>query len=842
MKLSGSYSSIARGVSQQVSAQRLDGQHAEQTNLVSDPVIGLVRRRGSEYRAHRHAPYGSTPGYSEYIKTLRNFDFRKTGVQYTLLYPTGQSPTVDSADLMCYNKETKTFLPIAPASQTVRELIHKGINKVTQVGDLLIMAVRGHATTYTGSGDLVAQSNAGVLWVRNGNYQRTYKLTVKMSNGSTIESSFTTPSASYPGTLDTSDIPYDSPNYTKLVNDRVNAYNSAVTAWMTTAAAQVQPAYIAQQLANQIATWTPSVSVFETNHVWFSHADIVSVSFTDGGDGTSVKSIWREVTRVEDLPYGAPDGKVVKVRPNSGDDAFYMKASVTNGGLGKAVWTEAAQTIVYPQFMFLMATVSAGTLVVAASPSELNSLTGMSVPNFTPRGAGDVNTAPMPNFLGKEITYLGNFQDRLVVVSGSVINMSRTGDYFNFFRTSVLTVKDDDPVEVYALGADDDIIRHSVFFDKSIVLFGERQQYTIDGRVPITPGTTTVIQSSAHEDATDAEPVSRGELVFFAKRREDLTKINQVEIGDVQDTSRVTEVSLQLYDYIGGRPVQLLAVTNPDMLLVRSTADYNSIVTFRYLDRGAERLLDSWSRWEYPAALGPVIGMTSYEDQIILFHYYTNPKLGKVFIVAASQSLLTQVDDNPYLDCMVRADLLGPEPFSNNTDLCIAVDSTQPKAYLQGERAAISPTVLPGHGPTYHVGLAKLQQDYPGLPSSSCWYGFEYPAFVELTSPYRRDQNGVAVTTGRLTISRVDLSYRDTAGLSARVRTERGIKNAVDFNGRLLGSASSQYPYNLATSSIPVFIGRESREYQLGIYAQDWRPFTLTAVEWTGQYFYNARR
>ena len=843
MKLSGSYASIARGVSQQVAAQRLDGQHAQQTNLVSDPVIGLVRRRGSKYRAHRHVEFGYTAGYGDYLKTMRNFDFRKNGVQYTLLYPTATSPTAQSADLMCYNKESKAFLPIVPSSQFVQDMVCKGINKVTQVGDLLIMSVKDQTTTYSNTGDLVAQNNYGVLWVRNGNYQRVYKVIAKMNDGSVREASFTTPSASYPGVLDTSDIPYDSPDYTKLVNDRVNAYNSAVTAWMTTAASQVQPAHIAQQLAAQIAQWAgTTTTVFETNHIGLENASIVSISFTDGGDGTSVKSVWREVNKVEDLPYGAPDGKVVKIRPNDGDDAYYMQAEVTNGGWGKAVWRESTQMVTTPTFMFLIATVSGGSLVVASTSAEINSLAGMSVPNFSSRIAGDVNTAPMPNFLGKEITYVGNFQDRLVVVAGSIVNMSRTGDYFNFFRTSVLTVKDDDPVEVYALGADDDIIRHSVFFDKSMVLFGERQQYTIDGRVPITPGTTTVIQSSAHEDATDAAPVSRGELVFFAKRREELTKINQIEVGDVQDTSRVTEVSLQLYDYIGGKPVQLLAVTNPDMLLVRSSKDYNAIVTFRYLDRGAERLLDSWSRWEYPAPLGPVIGMSSYEDQIILFHHYTNTKLNKVFVVATSQSLLTQVDDKPYLDGMQRADLLAAEPFANSQDMCIAVDDTHTKAYLQGERNALSATVLPSTGTGYHVGLGKLLADYPDLQTSACWYGFEYPAYVELTSPYRRDQNGVAVTTGRLTISRVDLSYRDTAGLVARVATERGTKDVVNFNGRLLGSASSAYPYNLATSSIPVFIGRESREYRLGIHAQDWRPFTLTTVEWTGQYFYNARR
>lgn len=843
MKLSGSYASIARGVSQQVAAQRLDGQHAEQTNLVSDPVIGLVRRRGSDFQASDFISYGSYTNFGEYLKSMRNFDFRKTGVQYTLMYPTAPRVAAGTEHLMCYNKEAKSFLPIVPTTQFVRDAIGNGVNKVTQVGDLLIMAVKGQGTTYSNTGDLVAGNPYGILWVRNGNYQRTYRVIAKMDDGSTREATFTTPSASYPGTLDTSDIPYDNPNYTKLVNDRVNAYNSAVTAWMTTAAAQVQPAYIAGQLAAQIATWGDTgVHVFETNHIGFENWHVKSISFTDGGDGTSVKSVWREVNKVEDLPYGAPDGKVVKIRPNDGEDAYYMQAEVTNGGWGKATWREAAQMITTPTFMFLMATVSAGTLVVASTPAELNAATGMSVPNFSPRIAGDVNTSPMPNFLGKEVTYVGNFQDRLVVVAGSIINMSRTGDYFNFFRTSVLTVKDDDPVEVYALGADDDIIRHSVFFDKSIVFFGERQQYTIDGRVPITPGTTTVIQSSAHEDATDAAPVSRGELVFFAKRREDLTKINQIEVGDVQDTSRVTEVSLQLYDYIGGRPVQLLAVTNPDMLLVRSTKSYNDIMIFRYLDRGAERLLDSWSRWEYHVDLGPVIGMSSYEDQIILFHHYVNRTTGRVYVVACSQSLLTQVDDLPYLDCRVQADMLAVEPFGNEGSIAVAVGQTHAKAYLQGEYNALSTAAPPSPAHTYHVGLHKLQADYPDLTSNQAYYGFPFRAHVELTSPYRRDQNGVAVTTGRLTISRVDVSYRDTAGMQAIMATERGVTKQLDFNGRLLGSASSEYPLNLATSSVPIFIGRESREYRLSLWAQDWRPFTLTTVEWTGQYFYNARR
>jgi hypothetical protein len=46
-KVSGSYKSLIRGVSEQVPEERLPGQHAAQDNTLSDPVRGLVRRQGS---------------------------------------------------------------------------------------------------------------------------------------------------------------------------------------------------------------------------------------------------------------------------------------------------------------------------------------------------------------------------------------------------------------------------------------------------------------------------------------------------------------------------------------------------------------------------------------------------------------------------------------------------------------------------------------------------------------------------------------------------------------------------------------------------------------------------
>jgi len=44
-KVSGSYASVVRGVSEQVPQDRRPGQHFEQVNMISDPVRGLARRQ-----------------------------------------------------------------------------------------------------------------------------------------------------------------------------------------------------------------------------------------------------------------------------------------------------------------------------------------------------------------------------------------------------------------------------------------------------------------------------------------------------------------------------------------------------------------------------------------------------------------------------------------------------------------------------------------------------------------------------------------------------------------------------------------------------------------------------
>lgn len=872
-KISGSYQSLSRGVSQQVPEARLDGQHSEQVNMISDPVSGLARRHGAKFAHERlltnQVPIPTSGPTRDCLRAFKTFDFTIDGKEYTLLYNSkkveadpgypGNTDFINDT-VSCVEKTPRTDQTnlggFTEVQMTVgaKAAMSQGISAATQIGRYILLAPTFAVAQQPAVDSWLSIDNRrkAVIWIRGGAYSRKFKVTTTL-DGSVFTGEFTTPSASYPGVLDTSDIPYGDPEYTKKVNDRVNAYNSAVTAWIGTAGAQTQPPYIAAQLAANLNANTGNQSIFAADgaHIYVNWPGLSAVTGDDGGDGTLLRVCHMTVKSAELVTDAHYNGKTVQVQASEGEPAYYLKAVAVDGvsGIGQVRWEEAPRiTMPAANSMFLFGTIKQPgyQLQIAESPAALRALTGAdaSLPDIGVRAVGDDESSPTPHFWGKAITYLGTFQDRLVVAAGAVVSMSETSNYLNFFRSSTLTVKDSDPVEVFALGAENDTIRHSVIFDKSLLLFGDKQQYSIDGRIPVTPATTTVIQSSAVKGANDAKPVAIGDLVFYGKRRENTSQLYQVEIGDVQDTSNAGDVGLQLSDYLPGSPVEVVATPAPNLVLMRCSGAPRSIFVFRYIDRQRERLMDSWSRFDYGPEFGEIMGMSTYADRLVLFthreatvngEYLPGVSGGYSWLAVDTQSLMSGLSEYPYLDswrswnAFVGAGANPQRQWHNQPFLSVAATKASP-FWLYGQTPAAD-------------AVEALVKDFPTLQAKDVVVGLQFPSFVALTSPFRRDSKDIALTVGRLTVNKLDITYRDTGGFYADVVTTMGTQRVLSFNGRQMGSPTNLVGVQpVSTGATPCFIGRDSRQYTIYLGANDWQPFTLTSIGWTGQWFYNAQR
>lgn len=849
-KVSDSYESVLKGVSQQVPQARLSGQHYEQVNMVSDPVNGLARRHGSVTRDERDEAFQMTPARIGYARGYREYPVFIGDDTYSFVYQSQPRPAAEGMPFaFMFSHTTGKFLDVVLADEAgLAPWINGGVSAVTLAGQYLVLAARGMNTQYAVDDQYAAKLGYAVAQVRGGQYSRTYTVKVT-SGGTTYTASYTTMASSYPNLLDTSDIPSSDPDYQKKVNDRVNSYNSAVNQWIGQAAADIQPQNIAAKLSAALtaAGWAAAHHTTVGGTVVMDSVD--SLSVTDSGDGSLIVGVHKTVDDVNKLSGVHMPGKVVQVQPDGGDPYYMVAVGDTDQSLTwqTVTWQEGPAQKVSPGLVFALGAISEDkmTLYLGSTAAALSTASGFDVPGFASSSASDLDeTGALPYFLGKEVSHLTMFQDRLVVACGGTVFMSRVGDYFNWFRKSQLTVADDDPIEAYALGSGDDTISRSVTYSKDLFMFGVRNQYTISGRAQVTPATIAITTTANDRDATNAAPAVVGNLLFYGKYESApnqdgpspyATSVNQFQLGLFQDQPETFKVTQQLSLYMRGKPIGLRTMSAPTTVFTRTDGYDQGLYVYSFIDQPGtqNRLLESWSRWEWDPKVGQIIGFTTYQSTLVVFVLRAK---GSTTWVGAEQFVMdASLAADPYLDMHRPA-----SQYQSNTGFLQNQDTDKTNAFVAAGLAAGDLALL-------GTDAAQFDDFWTNVlgadPSVAANVGVGYSSYTTLTPPFIRDKNQKAIVNGRLVVNNYTVSVADTAGLDATL-TAMGKDHLVkSFNGRLVGHSNNQVGRQPVTSAnINVPCGRSNMEHQITLASRFWLPLAVTAVEWTGQFFDNTRR
>lgn len=828
-KTSDSYDSLIRGVSEQTAHDRLPGQHWAQDNMSSDPVRGLARRHGSVWQDEVLVTVSDDAFTAEDLASREETTLFLHGYEYALFTRRGDVGSSSADPLYLVDKGRRKIRTVV-MSDTARTVATEGIAAVTTAGKYVLLSASKRNTQVTTKDNVKPTSNSHVLWVRGGAYSRKFTVTVTAADSTQKTYTYETMKSYYDKPLDTSDIPNKkpgteepNPDYTKLVNDRTNAYSSAVNKHIADAAKDITPANIAAKLAAQLKVDYPGARSQGAYVIVVIEG--ATVTADDGGNGEFIRAASRDVTSPDMLTEKHFHGKVMIIQPKAaGSLPYYMKAesTTTARGFTDVVWRETAGVIVTPGFMFLIAELVGTTLYVAASPSSLAALAGTEVPSFTPSRCGDLDTKEIPELFGRKITYMRMFQDRLMLIAGSTTFLSKTGDYFNWFSDSMLVVKDDDPIEVFAQGTEDDTITAGVQMDRNVVLFGKRFQYIVPGREAMAPRNAYIGAVSTYEGANITAPATAGSLLFFCQRRERRLTMQQMQPGVVADRLEAFDISAQLDGYLNGTPQQIVAQTSPSVVFIKTRELRNGFYVYSFLDSNdqSQRMYDSWSRWTYDKRLGTLIGVTA-DDSGLLALTLRKTKAGMALVLDRF-SRETDISDLPYLDSMRKgytSTLLDAGAYT--------VYDRESDRYLLGAP---------------HNDAAKLARKYPG-EEQSLWSGVGYTSYVELTSPYLRDQKDRVILDAKLTVSKLTVSLTKSAAMVANITTDGGktYKQAAHWVARAAGvwHVNTQ-PYE-EQKTFPVPVLKDNKSYRMRLGSKGWLPLTLSVVEWAGQQFTSRR-
>jgi len=837
----------------------------EQVNMVSDPVRGVARRQGSRNIGEKLIRAGTLAeaGLPEILRTYREHSFFMNGVEYSVLYRHGEV-AADKLNvlplLFLFDKSNNRVIPIAEGTG-LDSFKQYGLSSVTTVGDYLIASVNKASPTYTQVDQYESTRTLACAWVRGGSYSRTFTLKVQSDNdGVWHTATYTTMASSYPALLDTSDIPSQiwdgskwvaNPDYQKLVNDRVNAYNSAATKWVGDAFLDQQPENIANKLAQGlVAAGFLQVAVHGSS---IEMNNVRAMAIDDGGDGSLVRDTHRIVKTPDAVTAQHYGTKVVMVRAPGQLDAYYLKfiRSDGNGAFGPGTWVETPAQLVQPTKVFLLGRYNGdqSAFCIAGTPGELATVSGQAVPDYAGSSSGDISqVSNKPYFLDHPITCVTMFNDRLVVVSNGVVAMSRSGDYFNFFRKSATTLLDDDPIEIYAVGAEDDIITRSILYNKDLFLFGIRNQYVVSGRQIVSPKTSTISAAASEHGAGYARPAASGNLLFYgrSKAARGLTPspfvgaVAQFQLGIFLDTPETYSVTPQIDKYLRGRPTELATLAAPTCLFVRTDGYDRGVYVYSFIDQpGTQaRQFDSWSRWEWDARVGNLIGITTFDTNMLAFTIKDDG--ASLWFAVEEFNMDSQVRDVPYFDSYrpytraVQDAAAGNYFWFRDTDemkmkLGVAFDQTTDRFMVGVEWARVDEMIR-------KFGMDML--------NASAQVGVEYESFIDITPPFLRDNNDRAVLSGNLTIQLYRVQVTDTGGFDAMLSRNNIPETAVvRFRGFISGRTSAQVGYQpIATQTVAVPVGANNLRHRVRFVSHNWLPLCITSLEWAGQYFNNARR
>lgn len=841
MKVTGTLPHLIQGVSEQEPHNRNPSQVGEQINMHSSTVKGLTRRRGTEYMDSIEVASASDLIQHDGSRMGR-FAFALDEVEYGLTHRRAESTAGKETFMYLLNKSTGKFVPIVyENSAWVNDLISGGVSALASAGRYVYIAGNKTLPKVTQVDRWQAPANVQKLsaWIRDGAYSREFVLTLEKADGTSVVVKHKTKGAAYDKPLDVSGIPFykqpettppePDPYYQKLLNDQTNAYQGEVNQWSREAAEARATEAIATALANALIDLGINASAMEGSVV-VDDPDYVDISISDGGNGDLAVAAGREVNDEARLTRWHWNGKVVRVRPGTGADAvsFYMEARSENGkdGFQKVAWFETAGVVHKPTHMVAQMIVHDGVAYVAQDGAGLETLAPASGKHveFKENKVGDGITAPVPEFFNKRITMLQTFQDRLIVGAGNTVTASVSGDYLNYFRSTVLSILAKDPVEMFAHGSEGDVLRAAVMYERDLVLFGNRRQYLISGREVLTPDNRNITTIGSVAGGAVAMPEATGNYLFFGKRARDRTSLHQMQPGSTQETTQTEDVSTELDDYLRGEPVQLCGTTSPDLVLYRTTGDPTAVYAYQYLDANRQRVQNSWGKWKFAESLGVVCSVDTFEDDIVIVSQRRVG--GKTYVVADILSLNVQLDKYPHLDSRCPYNTPSAWHTAAAEFLHTAADKTS-EHFLLG---------------TAYPKAAQFIEQLDGV-EDSLWVGAVSPAQVDPTNPFMRDQNGQPSLIGSLTFTSGLLHVDDTAGVSIKVFRSSGAKESLRFEGRLMGRSNNILDTQpVFKGKLPFSIGEDTQSCRYELHSDSWLPLRVTGLEWVGQYYNRVRR
>ena len=244
--------------------------------------------------------------------------------------------------------------------------------------------------------------------------------------------------------------------------------------------------------------------------------------------------------------------------------------------------------------------------------------------NWRGRVVGDMTTNPDPSFIGKRINNIFFYENRLGLLSGENCILSETGEFFNFFRTTIIDLLDTAPIDLAVSTNEIALLRHAMPYKGNLLLFSDNQQFALgSGRQALSNETVSLTQTSYDECNPKCNPVASGSSLYFGYDRGGYSGLRQMMLLDAQGdnyasadiTEHVPQYIPNSWKMLASMPQQSLIIGLPEA----TDGNMQDLYLYKFMDRGNERVQSAWFKYSLP-----LMGDSNDKKQIIGIHAIDN--------------------------------------------------------------------------------------------------------------------------------------------------------------------------------------------------------------------------
>lgn len=571
----------------------------------------------------------------------------------------------------------------------------------------------------------------------------------------------------------------------------------------------------------------------------------------------SIYAFRNSIQSANNLPLECWNGykvKVVNSTTTDADDLYVKFVTNNNATYGNGVWEETLGFDLKHEMV--------GSNLPHQLVRRTDGVFELQECNWVDRLVGDDTTNPVPSFIGKKIDHIFFYRNRLGFLSGDTINLSKAGDYFNFFGTTAMTVTDDDPIDILVSATKPVKLTDVHATSAGLVLFSDREQFllTAPDQQSLTPTTARIEELSSFEYSKDAGVASLGTNLVFTSQTPLYTRVYEMFGIKPTDPPNLIDQTLGVPELLP-KSINSLTTSGDLSMVSFGTRGEKTLYQYKFFNQGQERSPISWQKWELCGDLllqffdqNQFYAVTTDGTQVFLQSYDISQKGEEGFLNIATGQTSDVCLDNWVVNPPVAYPFADAQGNNVDSRIYLPYDNITGKTLYvvllgniigQGLSSVSTgeietPTVQGSAGSQY----IQVFGDYRGKDIA---IGFGYNMEVTFPEFYYRSGDGQAQLvdyTADLIMHRMKFS----TGLSGP------IKYQVDITGRPEWSNTVEptLPYGATYNEIhmtenevhivPVY--QRTENLSVKAIADQPLPASLFSVNWEGRYnngFYNRR-